>query len=44
MKTTKERQAGEGQEAPTAPAGAPNGDVHEKADGKQIEIREHEKM
>ncbi|XP_046372973.1 ribosome-binding protein 1-like isoform X13 [Haliotis rufescens] len=44
MKTTKERQAGEGQEAPTAPAGAPNGDVHEKADGKQIEIREHEKI
>ncbi|XP_071079649.1 ribosome-binding protein 1-like isoform X7 [Haliotis cracherodii] len=44
MKTTKERQAGEGQEAPAAPAGAPNGDVHEKADGKQIEIREHEKI
>ncbi|XP_046558023.1 ribosome-binding protein 1-like isoform X10 [Haliotis rubra] len=44
MKTTKERQAGEGQEAPTAPAGAPNGDVHEKADGKQIEISQHEKI
>ncbi|KAK6182528.1 hypothetical protein SNE40_010191 [Patella caerulea] len=47
MKTTKERQAGEGQEAaPNAPAGAPNGDIHNEhtADKNLIKLEEHESI
>lgn len=40
MKTTKERQQGEGQEAP-----APNGDIHKEGGDKNVmQIQEHERM
>ncbi|XP_055956739.1 ribosome-binding protein 1 isoform X4 [Patella vulgata] len=47
MKTTKERQAGEGQEAaPNAPSGAPNGDIHNEhtVDKNLIKLEEHESI
>nr|KAG5702133.1 hypothetical protein BaRGS_010399 [Batillaria attramentaria] len=42
MKTTKERQQGEGQEAPSP---APNGDIHKEGTDKNvIQIQEHERI
>ncbi|XP_064624142.1 ribosome-binding protein 1-like isoform X14 [Lineus longissimus] len=45
LRSCRQRQAGEGEESPKKPAGAPNGDVHpeEKIESK-IAITEHEKI
>jgi hypothetical protein len=45
LRCCRQRQAGEGQESPQQPAGAPNGDVHpEEEIESKILITEHEKM